>query len=52
MAFRRKIIQKAKVYKVNKSSYVKSGSKVAQSKIENQLYENMFEVVLNEDYED
>jgi hypothetical protein len=44
VAFRKKIIRKAVDYKVNKHSYVKPGSRIAGSKLENQLFENMFEV--------
>jgi hypothetical protein len=51
VAFRKKIIKKAVVYKVNKSSYVKPGSKVSKNEVENSLYENMFEIELNEAYE-
>ena len=39
-------------YKVNKNSYLKPGSAIAKSGKEDHLFDNMFEVVLNEDYED
>jgi hypothetical protein len=37
---------------MNKESYLKPGSKVTKSKIENDLFDNMFELELREDYED
>ena len=52
VAFRKKIIQRAVPYKVNKTSYVKPGSRIAQAGTEDALFDNMFEVILNEDYED
>ena len=52
VAFRKRIIKIAKPYKVNKSSYLKPGSAIAKSRKEDHLFENMFEIVLNEDYED
>ena len=52
VAFRKKIIEEAKPYKVNKQSYMKAGSRIAQKGIEDQYFDNMFEIVLNEDYED
>ena len=38
--------------KVNKGSYLKPGSRIAQSHREDHLFDNMFEILLNEDYED
>jgi len=52
VAFRKKIILKATPYKVNKSSYLKPGSKVYKSHKEDLLFDNMFEIILAEDYED
>jgi len=52
VAFRKKIILKATPYKVNKSSYLKRGSKVYKSHKEDNLFDNMFEIILKEDYED
>jgi len=52
VAFRRKIIKRASEYSLNKNSYVKPGSRIAKSKLESQLFEHMFEIELNEDYED
>ena len=51
-AFRKYIIKHAKPYKVNKKSYLKQGSAIAKSKKEDHLFDNMFEIVLKEDYED
>mgnify|MGYP007070393328 FL=1 len=39
-------------YKVHKESYLKKGSKAYKSKLEHALFENIFEIELNEDYED
>ena len=52
VAFRKKIIKRASAYSLNKNSYVKPGSRIASSQIENSLFQNMFEIELNEDYED
>lgn len=52
VAFRKKIIRQAVAYSLNKTSYIKPGSRIANSKLENHLFENMFEIELNEDYED
>ena len=52
VAIRKEIIETAKPYKVNKLSYLKPGSKIAQSKKEDHLFDNMFEIELYEDYED
>lgn len=52
VAFRKKIISEAVPYKVNKASYLKRGSQIAQSGKEDQLFNFMFEIKLNEHYED
>ena len=52
VAFRKKIIDVVKPYKVNKFSYLKPGSRIAQSGKEDHLFDCMFEIVLEEDYED
>jgi hypothetical protein len=52
VAFRKTIILKATPYTVNKASYLKQGSRVFKSHKEDLLFENMFEIVLTEDYED
>ena len=52
MAFRKKIIRAAVPYKINKSSYLKRGSRIAQSGKEDNLFDQMFEIELNENYED
>lgn len=52
VAFRKKIIMAAKPYRINKGSYLKRGSRIAQSGTENALFDNMFEIELNEHYED
>ena len=52
VAFRKNIISAAKPYKVNKASYLKRGSKIAQSGEEDLLFDQMFEIELNENYED
>ena len=39
-------------YKINKSSYLKRGSRIAQSGKEDNLFDQMFEIELNENYED
>ena len=52
VAFRKIIILKAAPYTVNKASYLKQGSKVFKSHKEDLLFENMFEIILTEDYED
>lgn len=50
-AFRRKIIQSARPYKINKQSYLKPGAMVTQRGREERLFDNCFELVLKEDYE-
>ena len=52
VAFRKRIIKSAAGINVNKNSYLKPGSKIAQSKKEDHLFDNMFEILLNEDYEE
>lgn len=52
MGFRRKIIGMAKPYYVNKNSYLKPGSRIAKSGVEDELFDNMFEVELKEHYEE
>ena len=39
-------------YFVNKASYLKPGSAITKSHKEDVLFDNMFEIVLNQDYED
>ena len=52
VCFRKNIIKQALPYGVNKESYLKRGSAVAKSGKENDLFDNMFEIELNADYED
>lgn len=53
VAFRKKIILKAVPYRIeNKSSYLKPGAKITKTHKEDVLFDNMFEIILNEDYED
>ena len=52
VAFRKRIIKAAVPYKINKASYLKPGSRIAQSGKEDNLFDHMFELELNEDYED
>ena len=52
VAFRKRIVKAATVVTINKASYLKPGSRVAQSHQEDHLFDNMFEVLLHEDYED
>ena len=52
VAFRKRIIKTAQGIHVNKGSYLKRGSRIAQSGTEDHLFDNMFEIELNEDYED
>jgi len=52
VAFRKNIINKVVWYKINKDSYLKQGAKVSKSTLEHELFENVFEVQLKEDYED
>ena len=46
------VIKCAQPYEVNKGSYLKPGSAVTKSHKEDKLFDNMFEIVLNKDYED
>ena len=52
VSIRKTIIKSAEPYTVNKGSYLKRGSAIAKSHKEDAYFDNMFEVVLNEDYED
>ena len=52
VSIRKRIIVSAKPYKMNKASYLKRGSKIAQSGKEDHLFDNAFEMELNEHYED
>ena len=52
VAFRKRIIESAVPYSVNKNSYLKPGSAIAKSKKEDKFFNNMFEIKLLEDYED
>ena len=52
VAFRKKIIEESEPYQINKASYLKPGSRIAQSKKEDHLFDFAFEVKLNEHYED
>ena len=48
--FHKTAIKYAKPYQVNKKSYLKPGTAIAKSGKENCLFDNMFEVVLKDDY--
>ena len=52
VSIRKKIIKNAQPYEVNKASYLKPGSAITKSHKEDKLFDNMFEIVLNQDYED
>lgn len=53
VAFRKKIIMKAVPYTIkNVSSYLKPGARITKSHKEDDLFKNMFEIILHEDYED
>ena len=52
VSIRKTIIDSAEPYEVNKWSYLKPGSAVAKSHKEDKLFDNMFEIVLSQDYED
>ena len=53
VAFRKRIIAKAVPYTIeNKSSYLKPGARITRSHKEDALFDNMFEIILREDYED
>jgi hypothetical protein len=51
VALRRTLIHSVKPYKCSKESYLKKGSRAAQSGLESKLFDHMFELILNEDYE-
>jgi ABC-type antimicrobial peptide transport system ATPase subunit len=52
VAFRKKLIAKAVPYVIeNPKSYLKPGMKVTKKGEEEALFQNMFEVVLKDDYE-
>ena len=51
-SIRKAIIRSAEVIEVNKNSYLKPGSAIAKSGKEDALFSNMFEITLNQDYED
>ena len=44
VSFRKRILRECVDYKVNKGSYIKSGSRIAHNKLENRLMNNMFEI--------
>ena len=46
------MIKCAKPIKVNKNSYIKPGSHIAKTGEEDPLFDNMFEIILNEEYEE
>ena len=52
VSIRKSVIQSALPYSVNKASYLKPGSAITKSHKEDVLFDNMFEIVLNQDYED
>lgn len=52
VAIRKHIVKQCVEYKVNKKSYIKKGARVNQNRMEHELFDNMFEMQLNEDYED
>jgi hypothetical protein len=52
VAFRKNVIKKIVPYNTKKESYLKPGAKIHSNLLEHQLFENMFEVKLKEDYED
>ena len=52
VSIRKAVIKCAQPYEVNKGSYLKPGSAVTKSHKEDKLFDNMFEIVLNKDYED
>jgi hypothetical protein len=51
VCFRKKIIVKCVAYKINKVSYLKPGSEAYKKGFEDKLFDNMFEMVLIDDYE-
>ena len=52
VAIRKRLILTAEPYAVNKSSYLKPGTRMAKSKKEDKFFDNMFEIVLKDIYED
>lgn len=52
VSFRKSLIKDIVFYKINKESYIKLGSKINKSQLEHLLFENVFEIELNADYED
>ena len=52
VTFKKNQIRAVAPIKINKESYVKKGSKIAQSKQEDILFDNAFEIELVEQYED
>ena len=52
VSIRKTVIKTAKPYKVNKGSYLKPGSAITKSHREDKLFDNMFELILDNDYED
>ena len=46
------MIKAAVPIKVNKDSYIKPGSAIAKSGVEDHLFDNMFEILLHDDYEE
>ena len=50
--FRKKLLKAVKPITINKESYLKQGSKVTQTRIEEKLFDNVFEFELNKPYED
>lgn len=52
VSFRKHILRDVVWYNINKQSYLKAGARVTQSQLEHQLFENVFEIRLKEDYED
>ena len=52
VSYRKKIINVAQPYHINKASYLKRGSRIAKSGKEDNLFDHMLEIELNEHYED
>ena len=52
VSIRRTVVETAQPYKINKASYLKPGSAISKSGKEEELFDNMFEIVLTQDYED
>lgn len=47
VSFRKRLLKNVKPIKINKESYLKKGSKIAQSRKEEILFDNAFEFELN-----